>query len=356
MSASVSNAVHRVARFVRLGLATAWYRSGLWLLWKLVVLRRRAVVLMYHRVLPVEARTETWSHPGIVVTRETFERQMRLVRRWFRPLTLDEFVSRLQSRQPFESGCCLVTFDDGWYDTYSEAWPVLRRHGIPAVVFLPVNFIGSDQLFWQERLGALLFEAWRRSRTDADLAARVRAVLAPAGLGPVLEVRGDDARAVIVDYLRAGKRTTEAGAPAVMATLESILGSGAGIPTSVDRFMTWDHVREMARDGVSFGAHGVTHRLLTTLSAPEVQAEVTGSRDEIARRLDTDVTAFCYPSGEWNASVSDMVRKGGFSVAFATSTGQADVGSEPFAVHRVNIHEDMTRHPSMFLARVLDVL
>jgi peptidoglycan/xylan/chitin deacetylase (PgdA/CDA1 family) len=129
---------------------------GLLWVWKLVAMRQRAVVLAYHRVLPREAWQRSWSHRGIVVTPETFDRQMRFLRKHFQVLSAAEFLKLMAAGEAFPRAACLVTFDDGWIDTYTEALPVLRRHGIPALVFLPSAYIGTGALFWQERMGSIL--------------------------------------------------------------------------------------------------------------------------------------------------------------------------------------------------------
>ena len=104
-------------------------------------LRNGAIVLMYHRVLPEDRAAQSFSHPGIVVTPATFERQMALLKREFRPLSLQDFLGHMEARIPFPDGACLVTFDDGWIDNHDYALPILRRHGVPAVVFVATDYI-----------------------------------------------------------------------------------------------------------------------------------------------------------------------------------------------------------------------
>src|SRR6201999_329515 len=107
--------------------ATLYYSGALWL-YAAVKLRGKAVVLMYHRVLPSGA--DSFSHAGIVVTPQTFERHMRFFARHFRLLDLAGFRKELDGG--FGPRACLVTFDDGWQDNHRHALPVLRRHRVPA--------------------------------------------------------------------------------------------------------------------------------------------------------------------------------------------------------------------------------
>src|SRR5690606_5303514 len=128
--------------------------SGLLGLSARAALRQRAAVLAYHRAAAPAAAP--WSHAGIVLWPATFPRRMELLRRRMRILSLGESEEHVRAGAHFPPNSCLVTFDDGWIDTYTTAWPVLESLGIPAVVFLPTRFIGTTEVFWQERLGWLV--------------------------------------------------------------------------------------------------------------------------------------------------------------------------------------------------------
>lgn len=344
----------RVVAGVKQTLATALYATGAlsWLTRKR--LRGRAVVLTYHRVLGDADLARTWSHPAIVVRTRTFDRHLDTLRRHFDVISLAEFTARIEAQQPFDRPACLITFDDGWLDTYGEAWPVLRAHQAPAVVFLPVDFIGTDRMFWQERSGALLSAIVDRAGRDAAFADRARAALAPHGLDGLIGLTGQTARLAIMDAMQTRKIEDPGSTRSPLQTLVDLAGDSNG--GSADAFMTWTHVREMAADGISFGGHGVTHRLLTTLTTPEATAEVTGSRAALERELPGHAMSFCYPNGNWNPAIADAVRDAGFRVAFSTERGTAGPDSQRFAVRRINMHEDVTRSVPLFLARLAGVL
>src|SRR5690606_32115478 len=57
---------------------------------------------------------------------------------------------------------CVVTFDDGYRDVYRYAYPLLKRMGVPAIVYLPTAFIGTRRRFNHDRLFHLLLLARQR--------------------------------------------------------------------------------------------------------------------------------------------------------------------------------------------------
>jgi peptidoglycan/xylan/chitin deacetylase (PgdA/CDA1 family) len=328
------------------------YGTGLLHAWKWLRFRRSAVVLMYHRVLTAEVAARSWSHPAIIVRRETFERQMRWLRRHFDVLDLERFEACLQDGRSFDAPSCLVTFDDGWYDNYTEAWPILKAHGIPAVIFLPVQFIGTGRMFWQERMKALLSAIRQRADGDAAFAEDARPVLRRLELEAVLDV--DHASLPRTLHGAAAARKQSAAPDTVLSTLELLLGEAPDVPA--DAFMTWDMAREMAGHGIAFGGHSVTHRLLTMMPAAEAAREAAESREAIGTSLGRPAIAFAYPNGSFDAGVKQGVRGAAYRLAFAVTPGPVGAGVDRFAVPRINIHEDMTAHQPLFLARVLGVL
>lgn len=345
---TVGSLRHRAAFAAKWAIARALSLPGA-AAWRRRVIGSRALVLAYHRLLP--EGTETWSHPGIIVTPDTFERQMRLLRREFRVISLDEFERHVATRTPFEPGSCLVTFDDGWLDTYTEAWPILRAHGIPAVVFLPTRFIGSQETFWQEELSRLLCQAASLVREAPGRLPALSTALERCGLGRVLPLLRAGAAGPLVDDVRAMKTDARIVPAEAITVLRAELGSAAARPHN-DRFMTWDHAREMARGGITFGAHGHTHRILSTLPTAEAAEDVGTARAIIERELGAPVRSMSYPNGGWTAAVAETITAMGL-LGFSMDRGAAAADDPPATFRRINIHEAVTSGDAFFRARIL---
>lgn len=344
-----------IKRAVRTAIVHALYALGLLQIGVRVALRRRAVVLMYHRVLNDQERARSWSHPAIIVSRRTFERQMQVLSRRLRVLSAAQFQASLEAGR-FEPNSCLVTFDDGWIDTYTEAWPVLRRYSVPALVFLPSAFIGTGDVFWQERLGSLLGSVAERARKDQAFAADARRALTPFKLDAVLDIPdGGHGREAIMNLVRRNKSDQNWNPDAAVRAVSRLV-TYAPEGAEIDRFIDWNQATEMMRDGVTFGAHGESHRLLTTLTPEDVAHEVHTSQSSLERQLGRRPSMFCYPNGDWNGSIARVVGER-FALAFSTRRGHVDPKRENrLAIRRINVHEDMTGTEPLLLARILGII
>src|SRR5712692_5223225 len=158
----------RLRRLLRFAVAGLFYYSGAFWLWRFFrqrLLRKKEVcVLGLHRVLTKAEQSRSNSLDGMVLSDVTFVRLLEYLQQRFRVVSLETF-SRGQTEEANKSKpWCLLTFDDGWKDTYTTAYPCLKRFGMPAVVFLATGSIEGRGGFWVEQLK----RSWRTpsSRTQ----------------------------------------------------------------------------------------------------------------------------------------------------------------------------------------------
>jgi peptidoglycan/xylan/chitin deacetylase (PgdA/CDA1 family) len=349
---SRADARNALAYAAKLTVAKTLVWTGAMSLRRRTALRRHAAVLAYHRVLP--DGSDTASHPGIVVSPETFDRQMSVLKREFRPLTLAEFETHISARRPFEPGACLVTFDDGWIDTFTTAWPILEKYAIPAVVFLPTNYIGTGRVFWQETLGHRLLHARHVARDDAAQLSGIRRALDACGLAGLAGVVARGSRPELLEAIRRLKLDPALDPGLAIAALDDALGAGAG-QLPLDRFMTWDEVRALAQRGLAFGAHGHTHHILSRMAGGVLSTDLEMARDAMTRELGTRPTALSYPNGGWNDEVIAAAAAAQFRTGFTMDRGHVSADDAPFALRRMNIHDGLTRDAALFRGRVLGI-
>lgn len=343
----------RLRYALKAAIAHGLYYLGILDLMRARTLRHKAVVLMYHRVLTADERACTASNPGYVVSDTTFARHMAYLKRRFTVLSELQFVQHLEDGRPFPDSSCLITFDDGWHDNLTHALPVLRTHGLPATIYLPVNFIGVRRLFWREALTTVLLEAvlrCRRGEADPD---RLRVTLQAHGLEHVLALREANPRAAVVAAVQQQAHRRMADNGTLLAALQEHLGIDVEALDTTDTFLSWEDVRAMAADGVTFGAHGTEHRPLGTLPSAEADHEVRESMRVVADQVGAPVLGLSYPNGSVTPAVGAMVAAAGYRAAFTTEPGTVSVDDDRFLLRRVNIHEDMTRSTPMFLARIV---
>lgn len=113
---------------------------------------------MYHKVDRILPGTR---YPGNHVLPEAFDEQLAELKRWnYQSITLEQWIAYKEKRADLPRRPIIITFDDGYRSTHHNAWPILRRYGFSATVFLVASLIGETNA-WdvEERQEPLLNES-----------------------------------------------------------------------------------------------------------------------------------------------------------------------------------------------------
>jgi peptidoglycan/xylan/chitin deacetylase (PgdA/CDA1 family) len=95
--------------------------------------------LMYHKVNDIPDN-------AVTVPVERFEHQMeQLGELGYTVVDLDAVCGHYLRDEPLPEGATLITFDDGYRDVLEHALPILRRHGYPAVLFVPLGYVADPR-------------------------------------------------------------------------------------------------------------------------------------------------------------------------------------------------------------------
>jgi peptidoglycan/xylan/chitin deacetylase (PgdA/CDA1 family) len=308
------------------------------------------LVLMYHRVLPPEHPDRATEQPGMYVSPTTLDMHLGVLKRHFPLVHLDDWVSDARAGKPLPSRACALTFDDGWRDNFEYAFPVLSAHGAPATIYLLSDLVGSHYRFWPNALASLLSDdsgADAFGRWPHALRREVTAII--GSRSPPLPLAVGEIDAVITHCKDAYSD------PELRAMLaEAGRAAGARQDATVRDLMNWDEIRRMAASGlIRFGSHTRTHmRLEARISSDTLRDEICESRSIIQQALGTDVSAFCYPNGEFCSEALGLVRSA-YTTAVTTKHGWNGAQLDPHTIRRVGVHEDISCRPESLLTRLM---
>jgi peptidoglycan/xylan/chitin deacetylase (PgdA/CDA1 family)/glycosyltransferase involved in cell wall biosynthesis len=289
--------------------------------------RQRLTVLLYHGV---RASGGSEQIDNLHIPEVQFRRQMKWLRRKFTPVTLDQAIAGLEGRAPLPIRPALVTFDDAYRNNLTVAAPILSELGIPAVLFVPTQFVGAETMYWNEELEARL------------LATTALAVKVPLASGRWLWLRNIEERRSAFQVL---SPLLKAMAPKdrnrVWEDLREQL-SGGDPQAAHEPRLNWDELQQLKSHGFAIGSHTVAHALLPGLPEEKVERELMRSKATLETRLGSFVSAFAYPNGDWNVEVRDAVERAGYRCAFTVEAGTNDHLTDPFLLRRASINATMS--------------
>jgi peptidoglycan/xylan/chitin deacetylase (PgdA/CDA1 family) len=302
----------------------------------------QGLILRYHSVCADRDSRPEYVSPSISVPAGLFDRQVSRLSRKYRCVTLDEVVDHVERRRPLPPRTVALTFDDGYLDNYQHALPILAKYRVPATIFLVSSTLTSNIPVWTSllRFGFITSPLTSASLPD------------PSGLRTTyaLEDTGQRDRAArrytnVLNILSAARREEFLGELLRELRVEQV-------PTAASWFLSVRHILEMMRNGVSFGAHTVSHPNLPGIDGNEARAEVERSKAELEACVGTPMLHFSYPNSgalypHFDNAVESYVRRAGFRSAVTSVRGWLNEVVNPFRIHRIGVNRARSQ-PSDF--------
>ena len=308
------------------------------------------LILMYHRILPADDPRLAFEEPGMAVTPESFEQHLEAIKKEFEIVDLDDWVERRQTGQSLPEKSCAITFDDGWADNYEFAYPLLKKHGIPATIFLVAEMIGTDHKFWPERVARLLVavarscpEQWSHASLDW---------IPRSGTDYAFDASQPDREQLSSIIGQCKHLDDDTLHRSIDVACEAL---GLDISTEQASLLDWSQVREMADSGViHFGSHTCTHaRLNAQTPVHEMKHQVADSKAMLRDRLGVKAELFCFPNGDYTDETLEFVIRH-YNAAVTTARGWNVKSSDSHRLRRVGVHQDAAHDRTAFLACISD--
>jgi peptidoglycan/xylan/chitin deacetylase (PgdA/CDA1 family) len=287
------------------------------------------LIVGYHGVAVTEAqRQNSW----LLLPQTEFERQIQYIQRHYKIVAMSEAAHRMAEGQPFETPTACITFDDGYRNNATVAAPILRRHGLPATIYLATGLIGSKEILWMPRLEQAMAISRRPllSLSEFDL-----------GVFPLGRLWMESfVRLVAALYRMPRHRRGK-----ILSAAIQHLDAEQNCDLSAFEMMSWDDVAALQSDGlIEFGGHTVSHQILSPLSDEEVELEIGQSIQDVKGRVAGPQTTFAYPNGaagDFDERAKDVLRRNGILAAVSTIEGLNDSKSDRFALQRIVVGSQM---------------
>jgi peptidoglycan/xylan/chitin deacetylase (PgdA/CDA1 family) len=282
-------------------------------------------VFVYHRFC---SKPGTYAHR---VSQEAFEFQVSQIAKYFKVMTLAEYLLLKHQKKDIPKNVAVLTIDDGYHDFYDFAYPVLKKYGIKATFFVTVNFINRTLWLWPDRIDyaikntihafcdfhfkdvhfefelkneTLKFNCWRQL----------------TNYGISLE---NNEKWKFIRYVE-----------------ERLCVKLPDDMPDEYRPVTWDQLKEMSDNGIEIGSHTMNHPILSKIHGDELVFEIDESRKEIERRLGIEVLSFCYPNSAKKDINDDVLRQVELSgYRGAVFGGYPDCG-DLYRVPRMGVTDD----------------
>lgn len=278
--------------------------------------KNKISILIYHQVLE---KTDSMrpSEPNA----EVFRWHMKLIKKYYHPLSIPEALSHLANDTLPANAIC-VTFDDGYINNLDVACPILKEFGIPASVYIATAFIEGENM-WNDRIIDLVAKPELFSinlsalgENSVELGETTTRVLVAQKLINKIKYKPYKERKNLINTLYNDNNVTE----------------------NSRRMMSVNQIIELANYNIEIGAHTAEHPILNVLNESEQRLQIKQSKERLTEILGSQVKGFAYPNGkidiDYDTRTRNIVEDLGFDYAVSTNWGVSDKQSDKYQLNR----------------------
>jgi len=243
---------------------------------------------------------------------------------------MDEIADGLD-RKSLPPRALAITVDDGYRNYLQGAHSVFRAYGLPVTVFLISDFLDGKWLWW-DKVHYLLMNT-----------GQTRITIPVGAMESSYNLQVEDRERVADAIVRKAKGVPNAQRLEMVEKLTEISEvSLPEVPPASMSPLSWDEVRRLRTEGVSFGAHTKTHPIMARVETDaELLYELSASRRRIEQEIGDTVQHFCYPNGQgtdFDDRSVRAVRECGFRTAVSSIGGGNRIESaDRFSLRRSGV-------------------
>ena len=235
-----------------------------------------------------------------------FEKQLIYLKLKYNVVSLSqglEYLLKSGRENQKEKPLLSITIDDGHADNYDVAYPLLKKHGLLATVFVGTDFIDNRRPPWPSRLKEILLKT-DKVRVSWPLNLRLNSVSSKVAalkqLKHYLGTHPPDTRFEFLDKMA-----------------EELDVS----PQSDICPLTWNQICTLRDHGWDIGSHTVYHSMLPYADKASRRDELLVSKRRIEEELNQKCLLFSYPDGAWDQNSKNSLVETGYKAGVTQDWG-----------------------------------
>lgn len=265
-----------------------------------------------------------------------FRQQLEIISRYYEWISLDTAIDMLAGRRPMRRNCIVMTFDDGYRNNMTDALPALEKHGAVPAFYIASGMLNNSRPYWFERFDYVI----QHLREAADVRLGPHAFHFVPGDRDGLREQYARLRETAKAHFESDREFYEFF-DEVSRRLESSCGHALADIQATDpcsATLSDAEIKELMSSGrATIGSHTVDHFRLDVVDEETCRDQLQRSKATIESLTGQSCDHFCYPNGNMNGDVAQLVREAGYKSAVTTNSGLNAAGDDPYALRRMHL-------------------
>lgn len=247
------------------------------------------LVLMYHRIS--EKSPLYLKH--LTVTPEVLEEQIKYFVKKFKILSVHDSWNI-----PFYKKGIVLTFDDGYFNNYKNAYPILKKYKIPAIIFVSTKNIDHNHFFWWDEFSLTIEKLKNEYKIPNDNNIFQKNVNTYFDLKRILESKKVEDKIIWINDFK--------------------MINNINLKLEDDyRSLTSEEILILSKDtNITIGGHTVNHDKLDSLNFENQLIEIKGGNKILKEIIKKEIKYFAFPHGSYNKETKKIIENLNIEGAF----------------------------------------
>ncbi len=280
-------------------------------------------VLMLHRV--VNHRSTLFDNRLMEVSPSFLEKTiLDYKKKRYQFVSIDEVYSILASKsQPKQKFVCF-TFDDGYIDNFTFAYPIFKKYNVPFAIYVATDFPNYKALLWWYVLEDILL-----NNNTVEL-----------GDGSFYKCKSVEDKNTVFRLIR--EKIFQIQDKEMQSVLNNLFQKyNYSFKQKVqENALTWGHIKQLAQDPLcTIASHTLSHPPLDNIGEGQLINELALSKQELGQQTQTNVEHFAYPYGRYNEMAIQQVHNMGYKTAVLADGGKVRRDFNIYSIKRFSLIE-----------------
>lgn len=291
---------------------------------------KEITVVMYHYVRDLK-HSRYPEIKGLDI--KLFKGQLEYILKHYSVVTMEELIYTIETNKDLPENALLLTFDDGYIDHYLNVFPILKEKGIQGTFFSPVKAISKHEVLDVNKIHFILASVENKEILIDEIFNLMDKYRDCYRLKDneyyyekyAIRNRFDTKEVVFI------KRILQSGLPKELRNnicnyLFAKYVSENESAFSRELYMNIDQLRCMRQSDMFIGVHGYEHYWLSSLDKDQQINEIELSMKFLEKiGVSTDRWAMCYPYGDYNETLLEVIKDRGCAIGFTTKVAVANI-------------------------------
>ncbi len=241
-------------------------------------------------------------------------------------ITISEWINIVKEKKKIKKGYLTLTFDDGYKNVITNAYPLMKKYTAKGCLFLIPNFIGREhlergsflQVFITNYKKTKLILSYKNDEIEYPLISEKDKFLAAMDIRKKLISLSDDEREFHFTQFKDKHKFN----------LRDLYKDYI--------FTNWEEIISLGKNILEIGSHSLNHKNLGNIYSEEVTHEqLFKSKAKIEKKLNYSIRHLSYPNGAYNNFIIREAIKYGYESGLTTTNGFNNINTNLFKLKRI---------------------